>query len=135
MALNSAKNADVRKEHSVLKTTAPKAAENSSADVNENKTDMVTKSNKNDKTADEKKDRHKVWDEHNDKLAKATPEEFLAEDPHLKEAPTAMTLPSKTNEHMAKVEADHIANLEQSYDDGKLSEHDLLELGAREVHM
>ncbi|KAF5674411.1 hypothetical protein FCIRC_7802 [Fusarium circinatum] len=135
MVLNSAKNADVRKEHSDPNKTAPKAAEHSSADVNENMTDIITKSNKNDKTAGEKKDRRKVWNEHYGKLANATPEKLLTKDPHLKEAPTAMTLPSKTHEYMAKVEADDFANLEQSYDDGKLSEHDLLELGARETYM
>ncbi|KAF5609792.1 uncharacterized protein FSUBG_3789 [Fusarium subglutinans] len=135
MAFNSAKNAAGRKEHSTPNKAAPEAAEHSSIDVNENKTDMIIKSNKNDKTAGEKKDRRKVWGEHYDKLASTTPEKFLAKDPHLKEVPTAMRLPSKAREYIAKVEADDLANLENSYDDGKLSEHDLLELGAREVYM
>ncbi|KAF5990149.1 hypothetical protein FBULB1_196 [Fusarium bulbicola] len=135
MALNSAKNADVCKEHSAPNKTAPEAAVHSSTDVNESKTGMITKFDKNDKTAGEKKDRRKVWNEHYGKLANATPEKLLTKDPHLKEAPTAMTLPFKTHEHMAKVKADDFANLEHSYDDGKLSEHDLLELGAREVYM
>ncbi|KAF5540746.1 hypothetical protein FMEXI_8242 [Fusarium mexicanum] len=84
MTLNSAKNADVRKEHSVPNKTDPTAAEHSSA----NKTDMTTKFNKNDKTTGEKKDQRKEWDKHHDKLANTTPEKIFANDPHINKSTT-----------------------------------------------
>lgn len=45
-----------------------------------------------------------------------------------------MKLPSEAHEYMAKVEDDGLAYLEHYYDHAKLSEHDLLELGARETY-
>lgn len=84
MATDSTKNADFPKEQSISdnKTTS-EAAEHSSAVVNKNKTDLTTNVNKGDKTVDVKKDRHKLRDEHYDKLANTTPKKFLAKSPHL----------------------------------------------------
>ncbi|RKL50673.1 hypothetical protein BFJ72_g126 [Fusarium proliferatum] len=119
MATDSIKNTDVPKEQSIPdKKNAPETAEHSSAEINNNTTDMTTNVHKDDKT---------------DKLANTTPEESLAKNPHLKDIPTTMKLPSEAREYVAKVEDGDLAYLEHYYDDGKLSEHDLLELGAREM--
>ncbi|KAG4269199.1 hypothetical protein FPRO04_12188 [Fusarium proliferatum] len=134
MATDSIKNTDAPKEQSIPdKKNAPETAEHSSAEINNNTTDMTTNVNKDDKTVDVKKNRRKVQDEHWDKLANTTPEESLTKNPHLKGIPTTMKLPSETREYVAKVEDGDLAYMEHYYDDGKLSEHDLLELGAREM--
>ncbi|KLO82646.1 Uncharacterized protein LW93_9850 [Fusarium fujikuroi] len=134
MATDSTKNADVPKEQSILgDKTTPESAEHSSAEVNKNKTDLTTNVNKDDKTGDVKKNRRKALDEHYKKLSNTTPEEFLAKNPHLKDVSTSMAHPSEAHEYMAKVKDDDMAYLGRYYDDGKLSEHDLLELGVREM--
>ncbi|CVK86461.1 uncharacterized protein FMAN_06268 [Fusarium mangiferae] len=123
MATDSTNHADVPKEQSIPDDkTTPEAAEHSSAEVN---------NNKNDRTVDVKKNRRKVWVEHYDKLSNTTPDEFLAKNPHLKGIPTTMKLPSEAHEYMGKVKDDDLAYLDHYCDDAKLSEHDLLELGAR----
>ncbi|KAF4500087.1 hypothetical protein FAGAP_3663 [Fusarium agapanthi] len=135
MAADSSKNTGVPQEQLILnKETNPEAARHSSADVSENKNNLITNVNKDDKTADKKKNRRKVLDQHYDKLAKATPEKLFAKNSHLKDVSTAITLQSEAHEYMARGEDDDLAYLEHHYDDEKLSEHDLLELGARETY-
>ncbi|KAF5626109.1 hypothetical protein F52700_8825 [Fusarium sp. NRRL 52700] len=136
MAIDTTKNSDISKEQSITDNkSTPEVAGNPSVGVNENKTDMQSNTSKGDKTVDEKKDRRKGWNRHYDKLANSTPEELLPTSPDLKDAPNAKKLPSKAHEHKAKVEDDDLAYPEHDYDDEKLSEHDLLELGARETYM
>ncbi|VTT70401.1 unnamed protein product [Fusarium fujikuroi] len=136
MATDSTKNADVPKEQSIPdKKNAPETAEHSSAELNKNTTDMTTSVNKDDKTVGVKKSRRKVLDEHYSKLANTTPEEFLTKNPHPKDVSTSMMLSSEAHQQMTKVEDDDMAYLEHYYDNGKLSEYDLLELGAREMYL
>ncbi|KAG4256102.1 hypothetical protein FPRO06_07193 [Fusarium proliferatum] len=133
MATDSAKNADVPKEQSIPDNkTTPEAAEHSSTEVNKNKTDMTNNVKKDDKTGDVKKNRRKVGmsittSSPTPRRKNPSPRTLISG------VPTTMKLPSKAHEYMAKVEDDDLAYLEHYYDHAKLSEHDLLELGAREM--